>query len=320
LFDRYCDGGTPQCEFPLLNQIVKKCFDNRKSAPSQLRYYFLQIELWKFFNVSLFGWKQYISFYLDFLIEKLVPMKSKISLSKFKSTTFSSILQRTMQLWIFGGVYVDLDFLPGNFNSETINRNDDGFLVIDSDAQMLSTKLMAVSPRHPIMYYAVHEMLMKILLEEYSYSLAGTASIAQRSAVNDTDYASEISGSSILGQAFRMYQEGYEAKADGNSFLPGVYHGVMNRTVRVVASDGLNIKTYSDANSKEEDIDRKNNKLVMSIFKSEEEKKAEYLRMGMVVDAQDAEDNTNNSNGGENGLATSCLNELYHLTGLYRSG
>jgi len=274
LFDRYCDGGTPHCEFPLLNQIVKKCFDNRKSVPSQLRYYFLRIELWKFFT-----------------------------------------------LWIFGGVYVDLDFLPGNFNSETIKRNDDGFLVIDSDTQMLSTKLMAVSPRHPIMYYAVHEMLMKILLEEYSYSLAGTASIAQKSAVNDTEYASEISGSSILGQAFRMYQEGYEAAADSNNFSPGVFHGVMNRTVRVVASDGLNIKTYSDANSREEDIDKKNNELVMPIFKSEEERKAEYLKMGMVVDAQDAEDITN-SNGSENGLATttSCLNELYHLTGPYRSG
>ena len=72
-------------------------------------------------------------------------------------------------------MYADIDFLPHKFSLVTISPSDDAFLVIDSDTNMLSTKLMAVSPRHPIMYYAVQQMLMSMLMEESPSSLVNTA-------------------------------------------------------------------------------------------------------------------------------------------------
>jgi len=265
LFDRYCGGATPKCEFPLLSQIVTKCFCNQNNTRNQLRYYSLKIELWKF-----------------------------------------------LTLWIFGGVYVDLDFLPMKFTPTTIEY-DDGFLLIDSDTQMLSTKLMAVSPRHPIMYYAVHHLLLNILMEESSSSLVGTTTIAQKSTANNTEFESAISGSSILSQAFRMFQEGHKLERDSSNFSPGLFHGVMNRTVRVVATSGLNIEIHTDDNGSDDDSDQKENALVMSIFGSEKEKEVEYQKMEVTVD--EAEEVDANS-AGENGVTLSCLDELYHLAGV----
>lgn len=209
---------------------------------------------------------------------------------------------------------MDLDFLPMKFNPTTIDRYDDGFLLIDPDTQMLSTKLMAVSPRHPIMYYAIHQLLLNILLEESSSSVVGTTSTIARE--NSTEYEGGISGSSILTQAFRMFQEGYKVEGGSSNISPGVFQGVVNRTVRVVASSGLNIKRHTDDNGREDERDKKENNLVISIFKSEKEKEAEYKKMGMVVDRGEEDDATTTSEG-KNGIARlSCLDKLYHLSGV----
>merc|ERR1711935_1172617 len=118
-----------------------------------------------------------------------------------------------------------------NFTPTTIDKYDDGFLLIDSDTQMLSTKLMAVSPRHPVMYYAVHNILLNILMEESSLSSrTGKATFAQKIKANSTEYESVISGSSILCQAFRMFQERNKIEQESSNFSPGVFHGAMNRT------------------------------------------------------------------------------------------
>ena len=52
LFETYCGGGIPTCEFPLLGQIVDKCFYSQTNSQNQHRYYSLKTELWKFLTVS----------------------------------------------------------------------------------------------------------------------------------------------------------------------------------------------------------------------------------------------------------------------------
>ena len=190
------------------------------------------------------------------------------------------------------------------FTPTTIDKYDDGFLLIDPDTHMLSTNLMAVSPRHPVMYYAVQQMLLNILMQESSLSQVGASNIAQKGTANK-EFESRVSGSSILSQAFLIFQEGsYKAEGESSNFSPGVFHGAMNRTVRLVATNGLNIKPQTK------------NGLVMSIFESEREKEAEYKKMGLVVDVEEDGTIANSSSTSEGWKKIygggSCLEKLYH--------
>lgn len=232
LFDEYCGGETPTCEFPLLNQILSKCVDNITDNHNHHRYYSSKAELWKF-----------------------------------------------LTLWIYGGVYVDIDLEPLEFSPTTIGVHDDGFLLIDSETQMLSTKLMAISPRHPIMFYAVQQMLLSILMEE-SPSLREGGSTSR--------------GATVLTLAFEMFQEEVDEVRGGENrnLLPGIYRGVMGRTVRITESN------------------EKQKALVKSIFKNEDEKEAEYQKMGMTMNAQEGQERQ----GSDIAPDLSCRQKLYHFT------
>jgi len=223
LLNRYCCGRTPKCEFPLLCQIVSKCFYNT----TRPRHYYVKVELWKF-----------------------------------------------LTLWIFGGIYVDTDFLPTDLTQRAINKYDDGFLLLDLDTQMLSTKLMAVSPRHPIMFYAVHQMLLSMLLRESSLIVDGnTPTITMEKETISTKYENGISGSSILNQAFHMFREGYGIK-DERMLAPGVFHGAMNRTVNVIASGDLNAEFHLYGNNTDNATNTNKINLITRLFESEKEKKS----------------------------------------------
>lgn len=102
-----------------------------------------------------------------------------------------------------------------------------------------------------------------------------------------------------------MFQEGSDkAEGESSNFSPGVFQGAMNRTVRLVATNGLNIKTQTK------------NGLVMSIFESKSEKEAEYKKMGVVVDVEEDGSPTSSSTSSEEGWTKiyggSCLEKLYH--------
>ena len=131
---------------------------------------------------------------------------------------------------------------------------------------------------------------------------------------HNTEYENSISGSSILGLAFRMFQEGDDVEGGKGNFSTGVFHGVMNHTVRLVATNGLNIRTQSDGKLIGVDSDRNQNDLVVSIFKSENEKEEEYKKMGMTADSKEADSNTA---GVENELVPlhfSCRQKLLRYT------
>ena len=197
------------------------------------------------------------------------------------------------------------------FTPTTIKKNDDGFFLIDSTTGMLSTKMMAVSPRHPIMYYAVQHLLLDMLMEESSSSFlssVGTATIIHNNTTNSKNHSNAITGSFILSRAFRTFQEGQEEGDNGN-LSPGVFHGVMNRTIRVVAGGGLNINNNNNS-SNENENEKNNNNLVMPIFSSEQEKETEFQKMGVMVLVE--EDNSSD----DNDEVPSCLDGLYHRTGV----
>jgi hypothetical protein len=201
------------------------------------------------------------------------------------------------KLWIFGGLYVDLGLLPMKFTPSTIKDDDDGLFVIDSDTGMLSTNLMAVSPHHPIMYYAIQHLIFNVMMMGSSDSPSSSEND------NDNDNNNSISGSFVLNQAFHTFQQqqqqGQGQKQDQEDIIsllsPGVFHGAMNRTIRVVANNGLNNNDKNDA-------------LFIPIFSSQQEKEIEFEKMGIIVATTKNETNSNN------GQAFSCLRELYHRT------
>lgn len=82
--------------------------------------------------------------------------------------TLKADLYRYLILWIYGGIYADFDSSP-NFKefspSTTISPSDDGFFVVEQ-YHILSQWFMAVSPRHPLMYYAIQHSLLNLMQAE----------------------------------------------------------------------------------------------------------------------------------------------------------
>ena len=272
MFDEYCGGETPTCEFPLLNQILSKCVDNLTDNHNHHRYYSSKAELWKFLTVSYSGTR--------WILVCGVVFPSGMIQTNHCATKLTLPFPQNYQLWIYGGVYVDIDLEPLEFSPTTIGVHEDGYLLIDSETQMLSTKLMAISPRHPIMFYAVQQMLLSILMEE-SLSLPEKGSASR--------------GATVLTLAFEMFQEEVDEVRGGENrnLLPGVYRGVMGRTVRITESD------------------EKQKALVKSIFKSEDEKEAEYQKMGMTMNAQEGQEQRQ---GSDIAPDLSCRQKLFHFT------
>lgn len=190
---------------------------------------------------------------------------------------------------------MDLGFLPKKFSTHTIQKDDDAYLLIDPKTGMLSTKMMAVSPRHPIMYYAVHYILQNILMGELSSLMSASGRMRM------TRISNKI-GSSVLSNAFRIFLG--DQDQNGHVLAPGIVHGTSNRTIRLVAGDGI-------------DVGSGENGLVASIFSSEEEKEAEYQKLGFPVFPDDAEEDTTtelHNEKKEEESSSACLKGLYRLT------
>jgi len=245
LFEKYCGDFTQSCEFPLLCQIVSKCF--RTNHRNRVRYDSLKIELWKF-----------------------------------------------LVLWIFGGVYVELGFLPSKFHGGSIHKDDDGFFWIDPKTGMLSTKLMAVSPRHPIMYYAVQSLLLAMLAEGEKEGESSSLLLA-----------GDDAGSRILSRALWMFRD-QPQPPDGEKLSPGQYQGVLNRSVNVMGGHGLVLPEQQEGGGGDV-VARNGNGWVVSVFTSDQDREAEFRKIGMVKDTIGEKD------GGNEGRLSPCFGELYHL-------
>lgn len=78
------------------------------------------------------------------------------------SGTARADLFRYLILYVVGGMYADIDSAPRLLNASAISETDEGFSVVEQ-YHMLSQYFMAVSPRHPLMHYAIQHCLLNLL-------------------------------------------------------------------------------------------------------------------------------------------------------------
>jgi mannosyltransferase OCH1-like enzyme len=83
------------------------------------------------------------------------------------SMTAVTDVWRLLVLWEYGGIYTDLDATPHPHSNTSwtpahIHPDDDAYFVVEFyDA--LSQYWMALSPRHPLMFYTIHAALARIM-------------------------------------------------------------------------------------------------------------------------------------------------------------
>ena len=113
------------------------------------------------------GWEYYL--HDDQAMERLFaqeavhfPLLPLISRHCLIHGTLKADLWRYLVLWVYGGIYVDLDAAPHAFEPETtIGPNDDALFVVEQ-FHLLSQYFMAVTPRHPLMWYAIQRALQNL--------------------------------------------------------------------------------------------------------------------------------------------------------------
>eukprot|EP00548_Thalassiothrix_antarctica_P011815 CAMPEP_0194158458 /NCGR_PEP_ID=MMETSP0152-20130528/76163_1 /TAXON_ID=1049557 /ORGANISM="Thalassiothrix antarctica, Strain L6-D1" /LENGTH=211 /DNA_ID=CAMNT_0038867705 /DNA_START=596 /DNA_END=1231 /DNA_ORIENTATION=- len=122
---------------------------------------------------------------------------------------------RLLVLWEYGGIYVDLDSKPNSWNSSFIKPDDDAYFVVEFyDAP--SQYFMAVSPKHPLIFYAIHHALYKIMGVENTQVLD----------------ASLTTGPFALLDGFTWFMNDVGLKY-GKPVKQGIYHGRYNRSLRI---------------------------------------------------------------------------------------
>jgi len=148
-----------------------------------------------------------------------------------KNPTIKADLWRYLLLWVYGGVYADFDTAPARLDARTIKDGDDGFFVVEQ-YHILSQWFMAVSPGHPLMYYAVQNTLQNLLEAEDTLKIG----------------AHIKSGPHALHAAFIAFRHDANVIVDpiGTGFKPvwsGTFVGTNNHTITVVGK-GENENEY----------------------------------------------------------------------------
>ena len=113
------------------------------------------------------GWSYY--FHDDDAMERLLQIEfpefahlSSVIRNCATNGTIKADIWRYLVLYVYGGVYADLDAVPGTFDGDTISPDDEGFFVVEQ-YHILSQWFMAVRPRHPLMYYAIQHALTNLM-------------------------------------------------------------------------------------------------------------------------------------------------------------
>ena len=74
--------------------------------------------------------------------------------------TLRADIWRYLVLWVYGGLYADLDAVPANLTAAHLQEQDAVFVV--EQYHMLSQYFIAVTPRHPLMWYALQQALANV--------------------------------------------------------------------------------------------------------------------------------------------------------------
>jgi hypothetical protein len=127
-----------------------------------------------------------------------------------------SDLWRYLILYLYGGIYSDIDNSPSEkFNENTISSQDDFFTVLES-LGIFAQYFIASSPGHP---------LMKLSLDAAMQRLRATPNVMNNNPAPNT-------GPGALKTAFVYFMNN---KTDGY-VLEGKYEGIAGRTVTVLGS------------------------------------------------------------------------------------
>jgi hypothetical protein len=159
----------------------------------------------------------------------------------YSQATTKTDLWRYLVLWVHGGVYASLDATPNNYTHTTLEHANDAFFLVDPKTQLLKHEFMAISPRHPLMYYAIQRALANIMRLSNIRSSLVTVSQQQQQQQSRTTI--------ILRQAFADFIcNGDASDATCKSIRSGTFHGVESRSIRVVGDSNMNIQPFTNSN------------------------------------------------------------------------
>ncbi|GAX09774.1 hypothetical protein FisN_11Lh252 [Fistulifera solaris] len=169
--------------------------------------------------------------------------------------TVRADLWRYLILWEYGGVYADVDAVPASFTPDWLKDNDAFFVV--EQYHLLSQYFIAVTPRHPLMWYAIQVALSNL------WKLSDTGGVA----------AAVTTGPHALHQAFTLF-----AKDGGLVIEPARPGEKPVKAGTYVGTQGRSVTAMGVAERQNEIIDRD----VLGNFK-----KREYSRLNMTFHQDD---------------------------------
>ena len=167
------------------------------------------------------------------------------------SMTAVSDIWRLLVLWEYGGIYSDLDSIPNSWTPATIHPDDDAYMVVENyDAP--SQYFMAVTPRHPLMFYSIHTAMSNILASR-SVPLIDAAFVTGPFALLDgltlfmldvgQNVGKPVSGGFYQGANNRSVRiDGYGRQRSGEIIL----REAIKRRVKNIMYDAMNMTHFSD--------------------------------------------------------------------------
>mmetsp|Transcript_19687 Transcript_19687/g.28971 ORF Transcript_19687/g.28971 Transcript_19687/m.28971 type:complete len:337 (-) Transcript_19687:176-1186(-) len=175
------------------------------------------VDLWRFKDHSLY-------FHDDDAVSKIFNREwpefphLQLVMKCMVSGAAKADLWRYLVLWEYGGIYTDIDNKPGEkiFNGTAIQGND-AYLLVESGG-FPSQYFIAASPKHPLMYLAVHQTLHRLMSVD---------SVLKQ-------YVPFVTGPGALKSAFIAFTRN---KSDGYP-TAGNYDGLGDRNVTIAASRG----------------------------------------------------------------------------------
>ena len=175
---------------------------------------------------SLPDWSYYL--HDDIAVKRLLehhypdfPLLKEIVENCLLYGTLKSDLWRYLVLWIYGGIYADLDTVPAQWEPYMLD-GEDAFFVVEQ-YHMLSQYFIAVSPRHPLMWYAIQHSLANL------WKAPDTGRVA----------AALYTGPHALHQAYIQFRKDVgdiveEARPGTKPVASGHFIGTQNRSVTII--------------------------------------------------------------------------------------
>jgi len=105
---------------------------------------------------------------VDRLFEKHWPMLPLINDVRSCAPTGAgkADLWRYLVTWEYGGIYTDIDNIPGKLFNETLLLKDDTDALFEVETQGFPSQyFFAVSPHHPVMYFSIQHAISRLLAQ-----------------------------------------------------------------------------------------------------------------------------------------------------------